>query len=387
MIINYHHHSLFIRRNDKVFILSIHGKFLSEIAQHVVKLNLFLFENPDQNSTIEDFELNLPNVEIISLGKKMNLLHQTIVSHRIVKKINQTKCDVVLIRAPTPLLIVNSFKDCVIPLIVGDYLEDKASITGNFFKRKLILYWVYWYDYWQRKVLRRVPIVLFNNKFLLEKYTSLCKIPKLISTSLVSQSDLNNKVYDGCFHDTITILYVGRIDMAKGINELIKSVPLIEKSTKYNICLNIVGWDDTKDKSVLMELVKTSQELKIQEKVNFFGKVSHGEKLFSLYRNSDIFFLGSKASEGFPRVIWEAMASKIPIITTKVGGIPLFVTDEEVFFLNSVDPESIAIEVKNVINYKEERVRKVNNAFRLMSNYTMENNVKSLIKILKNESM
>jgi glycosyltransferase involved in cell wall biosynthesis len=387
MIINYHHHSLFIRRNEKFFILSIHGKFLAEIAKHVDKLNLFLFENPNQESNIEDYELNLPNIELISLGKKINLLHQSIISLRFVKIINDYKCDFVLIRAPTPLLIVNSFNDIVIPLIVGDYLEDRASITGSFFKRNLILLWIYWYDFWQRRVFSQVPIVLFNNIFLHEKYKHLCVNPKLISTSLVSHTDLNLNDYNSCLKNSITILYVGRIDMAKGINELIKSVPIIEKSTRFEIRINIVGWDDSKDNSVLKELVNTTKELMIEKKVNFIGKVSHGADLFDLYKNSDVFFLGSKASEGFPRVIWEAMASKIPVITTKVGGIPFYVTEKEVFFLNSVDPSSIATEILNLINCPEERTKRVENGFKLISNYTIENNVKNLVKILKNESM
>ena len=46
-----------------------------------------------------------------------------------------------------------------------------------------------------------------------------------------------------------------------------------------------------------------------------------GEKLIEVYRLADIFVLPSYM-EGLPNVILEAMASRLPIITTPVGNIP-----------------------------------------------------------------
>jgi len=54
-----------------------------------------------------------------------------------------------------------------------------------------------------------------------------------------------------------------------------------------------------------------------------------GPALFEFYRRADIFVIASRSSfEGFPRVIWEAMAHNLPVVATRVGSIPLFLVHE-----------------------------------------------------------
>ena len=72
---------------------------------------------------------------------------------------------------------------------------------------------------------------------------------------------------------------------------------------------------------------------------------------------SDVFVLPS-LSEGFPTVILEAMASGIPIVATKVRGVPEIIKDGENGFL--VEPrnsEEIAEKVLLLLNKDELRKR------------------------------
>ena len=50
--------------------------------------------------------------------------------------------------------------------------------------------------------------------------------------------------------------------------------------------------------------------------------------MYEHLRNSDIFALSS-LTEGFPRVLYEAMCMRLPIVTTDVGGIPYLLFNEK----------------------------------------------------------
>jgi glycosyltransferase involved in cell wall biosynthesis len=47
-----------------------------------------------------------------------------------------------------------------------------------------------------------------------------------------------------------------------------------------------------------------------------------------MYGQYDVFVLPTLPGEGIPRVLLEAMSGGVPIVTTRVAGIPSLVTDE-----------------------------------------------------------
>ena len=51
------------------------------------------------------------------------------------------------------------------------------------------------------------------------------------------------------------------------------------------------------------------------------------DRLMPLYRDYDIFILPTQPGEGIPRVLLEAMANGLPIVTTDVSGITSLITD------------------------------------------------------------
>ena len=74
-----------------------------------------------------------------------------------------------------------------------------------------------------------------------------------------------------------------------------------------------------------------AKQLHIEDHVTFLGYVPD-EKLPNLYSASDIFVLPA-IYENFPFAILEAQATGLPVISTKVGGIPEFLVDNENGFL------------------------------------------------------
>jgi glycosyltransferase involved in cell wall biosynthesis len=52
------------------------------------------------------------------------------------------------------------------------------------------------------------------------------------------------------------------------------------------------------------------------------------DRLLSLYSDYDVFVLPTLPGEGIPRVLLEAMTAGLPLVTTRVAGIPSLIGDE-----------------------------------------------------------
>jgi glycosyltransferase involved in cell wall biosynthesis len=123
---------------------------------------------------------------------------------------------------------------------------------------------------------------------------------------------------------------VGRLYHRKGLETLLRSIPpVIQEFGEVKFAISGTGFK--KKEQSLRDLAK---ELDIEDYVKFLGYVPD-EKLPDLYSASDIFVLPA-IYENFPFAILEAQATALPVISTKVGGIPEFLTDKENGFL--IDP-------------------------------------------------
>ncbi len=69
-----------------------------------------------------------------------------------------------------------------------------------------------------------------------------------------------------------------------------------------------------------------ARRLGVADRVNLRGPVAL-DQLMSLYRDYDIFVLPTRPGEGIPRVLLEAMAGGLPIVTTHVSGIASLITN------------------------------------------------------------
>ncbi|MTH55038.1 glycosyltransferase [Bacillus mangrovi] len=104
------------------------------------------------------------------------------------------------------------------------------------------------------------------------------------------------------------ILYIGRLVKEKGIGELVEAIRQLDDSY---MCV-LIG------NGPLMGQLKENPELR--QKVRCTGEISN-ENVRSYLLASDLFALPSY-SEGMPTVLIEALALKIPVVATNVGGIP-----------------------------------------------------------------
>lgn len=111
------------------------------------------------------------------------------------------------------------------------------------------------------------------------------------------------------------ILYVGRLDIKKGVEFLLRAMrEICMKVTEAR--LSIVG--DGPQKEYLRSLVK---RLQIDHCVEFLGKVSD-DHLRHLYSSCPVVVVPSIWPEPFGRVVAEAVMYDCPVVASNVGGIP-----------------------------------------------------------------
>ncbi|MFA7288386.1 MAG: glycosyltransferase [Melioribacteraceae bacterium] len=145
-------------------------------------------------------------------------------------------------------------------------------------------------------------------------------------------NNINKKNYFGDY-----IAYCGDIGGNKdGVRNLIHAFSLVEDKYPELMLLLIGG---TKNIADLEQLKNYSIELKTK-RVCFLGQVDRN-KIPSLLSNSKLLALARpnslQSTGGFPTKLGEYLSTGKPVLVTKVGDIPLYLSDEENAFL--VEPD------------------------------------------------
>jgi glycosyltransferase involved in cell wall biosynthesis len=110
------------------------------------------------------------------------------------------------------------------------------------------------------------------------------------------------------------LLCVGRLCPAKGQHILLEACDILQKQ---NVRFRMTFIGDGPDRESLEAL---QAELGLENCVQFTGALGQ-DKVKEAYRKADIFVLPSFA-EGVPVVLMEAMAMEIPVVSTRITGIP-----------------------------------------------------------------
>jgi glycosyltransferase involved in cell wall biosynthesis len=136
--------------------------------------------------------------------------------------------------------------------------------------------------------------------------------------------------------EKLRLITVGRQETGKGTEILINALPLISQHYPRAV-LEVVG-----DGSQLPFLKRQADELGVSNKVTFHGKLDHAGVL-RLMGKAHIFTFPTR-SEGFPKVVLEALACGLPVIATPVSVLPTLLSGG-CGILIQPDPASIATAV------------------------------------------
>jgi len=219
-------------------------------------------------------------------------------------------------------------------------------------------------------VLSKVDRVLCQSEFWKEYFSDLVggTINKytVIHNWIDSEKYFNNKptYIKKKLEKTIKVLFLGWVTKNKGIFDIIE---VANKLRNNDIKFIIAG-----DGDAFEEIVELVEKKDLTHMFDFRGWVKGDEKL-DLFIESDIYILASY-KEGYPNSLMEAMASSLPVISSKVGSTPDLIQDNlNGLLFDAGDINQLAEKTLMLIQDEDERIRIANNAReRIATNNTME---------------
>jgi D-inositol-3-phosphate glycosyltransferase len=137
------------------------------------------------------------------------------------------------------------------------------------------------------------------------------------------------------------LLYAGRLVRWKGVEYLVRALPLIEPA---DTPLWIAG-----DGPYEGELRALAARLGVADRVHFLGRVEQG-KLAALYRSCATLVATSFVNETFGMALCEAMACGAPVVASDFGGFREVMLDGETGLLaRPQDPDDLARKINTLL--------------------------------------
>ena len=205
-------------------------------------------------------------------------------------------------------------KQCKI-ILISKYLEKKiTNLCGNNIKNNCIV------------VKNGIDIQQFNKRLTFEE-----------------KLELRKKYGINCQQKVL--VFVGRINPQKGINELLEAIKLLNDTS---VVLLVIGSTNfgTNDCSDFEKMIRQKCN-DLSSQVCFIGYIKNCE-LWKFYQIANIAVLPSMWEEPAGLTMLEAVASGTPIITTLSGGIPEYISNDCGLMLNR--DGKIVASIANAIN-------------------------------------
>ena len=177
-----------------------------------------------------------------------------------------------------------------------------------------------------------------------------------------------------------TFCTVGRLDEIKNQILMIKAYhQALEISPELLVTkLQLVGDGPMRD--VLKALVSS---LQLENNIELMG---YREDIANILSMANAFVLSSNY-EAMPMTILEAMASHVPVVTTDVGGIRHFISDQEATFVEAGNEQLLAEKFIELYQHPKNYQGKINKAYKLVSdNYSLQNMCKIYMDIYEVDS-
>ena len=143
-------------------------------------------------------------------------------------------------------------------------------------------------------------------------------------------------------HNEKVILAVGRFSVEKALDDLVRAFALL-KNAQPGLSAHLVLVGDGPQRGEIEALAHSSG---VQDQTHFVGQVSDPAPYYAL---ADVLALPS-LSEGSPLALLEAMGAGLPIVATKVGGVPEMVEHENsALLVSSRQPAQLSAALARVL--------------------------------------
>jgi glycosyltransferase involved in cell wall biosynthesis len=251
----------------------------------------------------------------------------------------------------------------------GDDEEHlKRYVFGNAFLYKILI------RPWHVGAFRKADLITAISSHLAERSIEngatapIYVIPNGVDMSLFSQPVMQERIEElmktlGKTLDDRFIITTSRLVKKNAVDDLLRALALLPVYFK----LLVLGIGPE-----MRSLKHRATAEGVADRVKFIGFVGHKE-IPAYLAVSDVFVRPS-LSEGMGNSFIEAMAARIPVVATPVGGIPDFIFDVQKnyserptgWLANPRDPEDLAEKISSVFENKELLQFILNNAFELV---------------------
>ncbi len=141
--------------------------------------------------------------------------------------------------------------------------------------------------------------------------------------------------------DGAVVGWVGRLSREKGPDVLVEAIAALEEAVgegglpppREPFRVAVLG-----EGPLLPELRARAGALGVEARIRWLGRVEDADRHFRAF---DAFALSSR-TEGTPMALFEAMEAGVPVVATRVGGVPEVVSDEEAVLVPPDDPAALA---------------------------------------------
>ena len=296
-------------------------------------------------------------------------------------------CDIVHLRVPSPAAIfafqlASKMKRPVFALVVGDYRALLPHLPYRGLKRVLFSGYVALEERAVARIASR-SLTFANGAALRVKHER--DNPRVFETktTTLEGTDIASRA-DTCESKPIRLLTVSRIDPRKNLR-LLPEVVAILRRAGHDVSLDIVGppiglLGEQERDAIRADATRAG----VSEHVRLPGALPL-DTLMSSYRTYDLFVLPTGPGEGIPRVLLEAMAGGLPIVTSTVAGITSLITHRQNGLLTDVTAASVASAVQELLGDAQLRQGLIRAGYETARAHTLDVQAASMMQIVSRE--
>jgi len=258
----------------------------------------------------------------------------------------------------------------LVSLLVKYYYSNKPLLSFTFHAYD-IYFSNNWFNLLVKNSHKAFSISLFNIKYVKNNFIDSDRVflSRLgVFRNLIQKHDKNDSNF---FVLGLMSWFVEK----KGINYLLEAIKELKANDYKDIKLILAGDGPLKDK-----YLKYIEENDLTSMIEYRGKVK-GQEKENFYNEIDCFILPSirlkNDQDGIPVVLMEAIAYRLPLISTNVSGIPeICINDYNGKLINDRDVKSNYDSIVEIYNDKTKRLLFANNSYDISKEYDIEFNSK-----------
>ena len=298
------------------------------------------------------------------------------------------RCDVINLRVPSPAAyfayrFARARRKPVFLLVVGDLQALLPHLGYRGLTRALYARYVA-FEERALRIMTAAALTFVNGAALRQKHEGAARRIHETRTSTLAAGDIASRT-DALTSPRVRLLTVSRIDPRKGLRVLPAVIAAL-RDAGHDVTLDIVGPAVGQNGEAEREaIVDEARLLGISDEIRLRGAIAL-DQLMPLYREFDAFVLPTKPGEGIPRVLLEAMANGLPVITTEVAGIGSLIAHERNGLLvDGGSAPAIAAAVTRLIEDAPLRRRLIDNGYETARAHTVERQAEQMMSTTARE--